>query len=74
MLNSDYNAKLIQPIKQQYHVTNNKLIGSGGMDNWTFKVQSLGLKVPTKLVLNLLYIRPWEKQPAKTVTLTIFTN
>ena len=74
VLDSDYNAKLIQPLKQHYHVINNKLIGSGGIDSWTFKVQSLGLRVPTKLALNLLYIRPWEKQPAKIVTLTIFTN
>jgi len=74
LLKGNYNANLIEPVKQIYRVNNNKLIGSPGFDTWTFRVKPLALIVPTILQLNLIYTRSWEKHAAKTIKLKIISS
>jgi predicted secreted protein len=46
---------------------NNKdkpLVGAGGSETWTFKVQKEAFKVPRVSVITLTYMRPWPSDPS----------
>lgn len=74
VLNGDYNANLITPVKHYYKASNKKLIGAPGKDVWLFTVNPIALKVPTTFSITLIYIRPWELHPVKSVTLQVVTE
>jgi len=73
VLQGNYNAALIEPVTQHYIVLKKDLPGAPRLDKWTFKVSKLAFKVPTHIVLNLQYIRPWETGSTNHKMLNIIT-
>lgn len=62
-----YNANYIKLIKHQYVHPDTKLVGAGGVEEWTFRLTDRAFVIPRKLRLQFIYVRPWE---TKTVTKT----
>lgn len=56
----EYNSKLITPVKHSYQRPDTKLIGAGGVDVWTFRVNSAAFLVPQQTALRMVYTRPWQ--------------
>lgn len=73
VLSGNYNAALIEPVEQHYIILKKDLPGAPRLDKWTFKLSKLAFKAPTHIVLNLQYIRPWEKGSTNQKTLNIVT-
>jgi inhibitor of cysteine peptidase len=61
-------GKIIRLISSEYKAPDTKLAGAGGNEVWTFRAEGRG-----KTAINLIYVRPWEKDtpPAKTATVII---
>lgn len=57
---SDYNDKLIVPLKHVYQPPISQLVGASGYDLWTFRVLPAGFTVPQQTVIRLVYQRAWE--------------
>jgi len=61
-------GKIVRLISSEYKAPDTKLVGAGGNEVWTFRAEGRG-----KTAINLIYVRPWEKDtpPAKTATVII---
>jgi len=70
---TDYNHQLLKPVNHQYVAPNNKLMGAGGFEIWTFNIQQ-EVPVPQKTTVTFTYQRPWETNDAKTETFTVLTQ
>lgn len=73
ILEGNYNAALIKPVAEKYQPEKTGLVGSGGTDRWTFKIQDLAFTVPTHIRLQLVYTRTWGKGQSKPKTVDIYT-
>jgi len=64
-------GKIVRLISSEYKAPDTKLVGAGGNEVWTFRAEGRG-----KTAINLIYVRPWEKDtpPAKTATVTIVVD
>lgn len=57
----EYDSGLIQPVKHTYKSgEENKLIGAGGYEYWTFNVKKAGFIVPQQTPIRFVYSRPWQ--------------
>jgi len=63
--------KIVRFISSEYKAPETKLVGAGGNEVWTFKAAGKG-----KTTINLIYVRPWEKDtpPARTATVIIVVD
>jgi predicted secreted protein len=73
-LQAGYPIELIQPIHHAYKSPTQKLNGASGVEEWTFKVSDLALKVPTQIHIKFNYQRQWEKQAGKILILDFITS
>lgn len=56
-----YNANLILPVKHFFQrPSNQKLMGAGGYELWTFRVKPAGFVAPQQTTIRMIYARPWE--------------
>lgn len=62
---------IVKLVSSEYKATGTKLVGAGGNDVWTFRAEGKG-----KTTINLIYVRPWEKDapPAKTAAVIIIVQ
>jgi predicted secreted protein len=77
VLKDDYNREMIRPIKYHYHVNNEKLMGSSGQFQFTFRVLPEAFTVPKMLQpLHFAYLRPWDAagQVDKTIDIQVITS
>jgi inhibitor of cysteine peptidase len=65
----DYSSKMIIPILQRYVPSEKKLIGSGGMEEWKFKVSDRAMTYPHQLILRMIYARPSQGAEGSTSVL-----
>lgn len=56
----EYNSDLITPISHKFLPPEKKLLGAGGAEVWTFKVNKIAFTVPMQTTLRLIYARPWQ--------------
>ena len=63
--------KTVKLISSEYNAPDTKLVGAGGNEVWTFKAAGKG-----KTTINLIYVRPWEKDtpPVRTATVIIVVD
>ncbi len=65
---------LIEPIKQVYQPDDGELMGSGGKEVWTFKVNPKAFAFPKVMTVEMIYARPWAlEETARTKTFRIVT-
>lgn len=60
-----YDAKYIKLTKHRYIAPNSTLLGAGGLEEWTFQRVNPALIAPNQLILQFIYVRPWEKKAAE---------
>ena len=56
----EYNSRLITPLKHKFIAPTQKLIGAGGFEQWTFRVNAAGFTVPQQMTIRFVYARPWQ--------------
>jgi predicted secreted protein len=62
----EYDAKLITPLKHNYHQSTSALIGASGFERWTFRVKPQAFAVPQQTNIAMVYARPWQKKETST--------
>lgn len=72
-IEGSYNANLIHPLTRKYIASNQKSMGSSGSEQWTFAVRKLALRVPTRLQLKFIYLRPWQNKSVKQEIVNVIT-
>ncbi len=60
------NVEIVDSINYKYHSDNPHLIGSGGVESWSFKGVEKGIDT-----LRFEYIRPWEKEDPADETIIV---
>jgi inhibitor of cysteine peptidase len=57
-----YDNNLIQVDKHDFTrpSSNNKIVGAGGFETWTFTAKSAAFTVPQATNISFIYVRPWE--------------
>jgi predicted secreted protein len=65
---TNYNSALINPVAHKFNPADSKLIGAPGYESWTFRLTSKALTVPQVVVIEMKYMRPWEKNNAEPTT------
>ncbi len=74
VLQDNDNRQLIRPIKYRYSSKNKRIVGGGGLFQFTFRVMPEAFIVPTLLKpLHFIYLRSWEKGEAKTLDVQLIT-
>lgn len=61
----DYDNNLITPIRKIFYSSKTKLIGAGGYEKWTFRVNPKAFAVPQTTGVTLVYARPWNMEGAE---------
>ena len=62
----EYDSELVKPLEHHFVKGNSRLIGSPGMEEWTFRISPQAFAVPHQTVIRFVYARPWEKVPQST--------
>lgn len=70
-----YNAHFLKVVRQHFHPATSQLVGAGGIDVWTFKVNPAAFAAPHILKIKMLYVRSWNvKDDAKEAEFTVMTQ
>jgi inhibitor of cysteine peptidase len=72
---TDYNAGLLEPVKQVFEAAaNKKMIGASGYELWTFRMKPSAFVVPQQTLIRFVYSRPWEQsEPGQVETFRVTT-
>lgn len=62
----DYHTKMMMPIAHRFVAAEEKLIGSGGVEEWEFRVSDQAMAYPHQLTLRMIYARPSQGTEAST--------
>jgi predicted secreted protein len=69
------NDKMIVPVSAKFSPpANKKMIGAPGSVTWTFRATPDAFAVPRKIIVQLLYARPWQPNSGQPYTITIMTH
>ena len=70
-LASPLNEAMVQLVASEYKNPETRLVGVGGQEIWTFRAIGQG-----HTLINLKYVRPWEKDvaPVKTASYTVIVH
>lgn len=70
-----YDTNLVTVVSHQYQPPTSQLVGAGGKDVWTFKLNSIAFSAPHLLQLNMVYARPWAiEQGRKETVFNVVSN
>lgn len=70
-----YDKDILTPSGHNYKPDNPMLVGSGGVDEWSFAVSSQAFVVPRVTKLIFIYARPWNvKDVISTKTFYVVTH
>jgi inhibitor of cysteine peptidase len=69
----DYDGSLITPVSRKYHAPRTKLIGAGGYEKWTFRVNANAFNVPLVTGITLIYARSWNMDGAEVSRFKVVT-
>lgn len=70
-----YRHHLVSIVSHQFRPSTTKLVGAGGVETWTFKVQPEAFVAPHVTKIKMLYARPWDiNENTKTVDFLVVTQ